>query len=154
ASLQHVPHDHFVHGGGIDSRPAHRLADHQGAEPRRGQRRQPAQVLADGRAAGAENDGRRVVVGHRCSKLGTRNSERGTEGRGSVPRSAFRVQTNGFRALVRTSSPSFATNSSTGSSTCFFPSPRERTATVPASASRCPTTAMYGTLCVSPSRIL
>ena len=131
ASLQHVSHDHFFHDGGIDPGAAYRLANDQGAEPRRAQRCQPAQVLADGRAAGGEDDGGGVFVGHECH-----------------------VQTNGVNARVRTSSWSFATNSSTGRITCFFPSPRERTATVPASASRCPTTAMYGTLCVSPSRIL
>ena len=131
ASLQHVSHDHFFHRGGIDRGATHRLPNHEGAEPRRGQRRQPAQVLADRGAAGGENDGRCLFVWHQ-----------------------FHVQTNGVNALVRTSSWSFATNSSTGSTTCFFPSPRARTATVPASASRCPTTAMYGTLCVSPSRIL
>src|SRR5712671_1582847 len=64
------------------------------------------------------------------------------------------VQINGVRLLVCTSCLSFSTNSVIGITTCLFPAPRERTATLPASASRCPTTAMYGTLCVSASRIL
>src|SRR5439155_7250955 len=51
-------------------------------------------------------------------------------------------QTNGVSERVRTSSCSFATKSAMDSTVCLFPAPRPRTATEPASASRCPTTAM------------
>ncbi len=44
-------------------------------------------------------------------------------------------------------------NASTGMTSCFRPAPRTRTATVHASSSRCPTTAMNGTFMSSPSRI-
>lgn len=56
-------------------------------------------------------------------------------------------------ALVRISSVTRAMNSSRGMTSCFFPSPRFRTATVPASASRSPTTPMYGIFSVSASRM-
>ena len=117
APLEHVAHDHFVHVVGLDAGAAHGFADGERAQARRGQRGQPAQVLPDGRATGAENDGGGGVAGHLS-------------------------QTNGLKLRVRTSSCNRRTNSSTGRITCFLPSPRARTATVPACASRSPTTAM------------
>ena len=56
-------------------------------------------------------------------------------------------------ARVRTSSMTRARNASAGITSCFFPAPRTRSARLSLSASRCPTTAMYGTFQTSPSRI-
>src|SRR5207249_12263597 len=107
-----------------------RFLYYERAEPRRGQRRQAPQELADRCADGADDDRRCLISVHGSTQI------------------------NGVRLRLRISSSSLRTISSTASTTCFFPSPRARTAPVPASASRCPTTAMYGTLCVSASRIL
>src|SRR5258706_3358196 len=124
--------------------------------------RQTAQVPADGSAAGGEDDGRcGVGAGHVLGVLTPGASP------GFKNRSAFRLLTPGlrpgletclqisdFKLLVGTSSFSLSTNSLIVMTTCLFPAPLPRTATESASASRCPTTAMYGTLCVSASRIL
>ena len=56
-------------------------------------------------------------------------------------------------ARVLISCATRAMNSSTGTMSCFFPAPRLLTARVPCSASRLPTTAMYGTFIISPSRM-
>src|SRR5881394_2393732 len=48
----------------------------------------------------------------------------------------------GHSSIKLSSFLSFSTNSATGITCCLFPAPRARTATLRASASRCPTTAM------------
>jgi len=60
----------------------------------------------------------------------------------------------GTLALVRIWSSNRFRNSCCAITSCFCALPRVRTATVPASASRPPITARYGTLCSSPSRTL
>ena len=61
AALKHVPDDHFLDRGDVDPGAAHRLADHEGAEPGGGQRGQAAKILADGRTTGAQDDSGRVI---------------------------------------------------------------------------------------------
>ena len=56
AALEHVPHDHLVDRAGVDPGAAHGLADHDGAEARRGERGEPAEVLPDGRPDGGQDD--------------------------------------------------------------------------------------------------
>ena len=64
AALQHVSHDHFFDRARLDRGAPHGLADHQRAQLRGRERRQAAQVLADWRTDGGENDRRRVFSGH------------------------------------------------------------------------------------------
>ena len=138
-ALQHVPHDDFVHRGGIDPRATHGFTNDAGAELWRGERSEPAQIAPDRRADRTEDDGGGGVGAH----VGY--------GRGmTLPL----PHTNDGNARVRISSVSRPRNSSTGMTTCLLPAPRARTATVPACASRSPTTARYGTFCTSPSRTL
>src|SRR5438093_13487048 len=102
AALEHVAHDDFVDFivGYLGT--AHRFADDESAEPRPEQWRQPAQVPAHRGPAGGEDD-RRGGVAHED-------------------------EISGFRLLLRTSSRSFATNSSIDITTCLFPASRPPTA--------------------------
>ena len=59
----------------------------------------------------------------------------------------------GTMARIRISSWTRSRKAPAVTISCFFPVPRTRSATLSLSASRCPTTAMYGTFCISPSRI-
>lgn len=59
----------------------------------------------------------------------------------------------GLSALVASWSSTSAMKSATGITSCFFPAPRTRSASESLSASRIPTTAMYGILSVSASRM-
>ncbi len=59
----------------------------------------------------------------------------------------------GASARVSASRLRRSISSSTGTTSCLRPAPRTRSATVPCSASRFPTTAMYGTFITSPSRM-
>ena len=68
APLHHLAHDHVVNGARVDPGPAHRLADGQRAELRGGEAGEPAQVLADGRTAGGDDDGDRGI-GHRRNRM-------------------------------------------------------------------------------------
>src|SRR5206468_2259023 len=67
AALEHVPHDHFLDRAVLDPGAPHGLPDHERAEPGRGQRREPAEVLADRRPTGAENDGGGLITAHLLS---------------------------------------------------------------------------------------
>jgi hypothetical protein len=51
----------------------------------------------------------------------------------------------GVMVRLRTSSLSRSAKAPTVNTSCFFPAPRTRSARLSDSASRCPTTAMYGT---------
>ena len=66
-TLEHVAHDHFLDLPGVDGGAAHGLADHEGAELRRPERRETAEVLADRRADGADDDWSGDVAAHICS---------------------------------------------------------------------------------------
>ena len=157
AALQHMAHDHFVHGGGFHAGPAEGLTNDDGPELRGRKRRQAAEIAPDGGADSGDEDGDRGIA-HRTSsvrefdwpKIPFGRAPPGGERR-AAPLSPCPAYTSSAR--VRISPVTRATNSSTGITSCLFPAPRTRTATVPASASRCPTTAMYGTLRTSPSRI-
>src|SRR5213079_1275363 len=122
--------------------PARRTASRITSAPRGGAGGQAAQILADGCAAGGQDDGDGFVAhGHAASGLrfppGLASGVspcRGLLTPGASPgiKPGFKPgdhsQTNGANERVRISSVSFATNSSIGSTTCFFPSPRARTA--------------------------
>jgi hypothetical protein len=62
-ALQHVAEDHLVHRGPLHPGALEGGADDEGAELRRGEPREAAEVAADRRADGGDDDGR-GLVGH------------------------------------------------------------------------------------------
>ena len=57
AALHHLPHDHFFDRRGVHPGAGDGLADDHGAELRRGEAGETAEVLADRGADGGEDDG-------------------------------------------------------------------------------------------------
>jgi hypothetical protein len=72
---------------------------------------------------------------------------------GQSARPRLSVSHYGTINRLRTSSVTRSMKALTGITSCFFPAPRTRSARLSDSTSRCPSTAMYGTFCSSPSRI-
>ena len=155
------------------ARPAHRTGGRGVPRSLRCSRRSPGcswrrgcrpggNAGASGRSTGASGRGGRRWASW-CS--GTAQSTRGWR-RGGRPTSCWSRSTGHFYfSLTRrrvdpyrsarraTSSRSRSAKASRLIVTCFFLAPRLRTATVPASASRSPTIAMYGTFWVSAARM-
>jgi len=76
----------------------------------------------------------------------------GPEGHRLAPERTILPIHYGTMSRPRTSSVTRSMNAPTGITSCFFPAPRTLSARLSDSTSRCPSTAMYGTFCSSPSR--
>ena len=55
-ALDHLAHDHFFYGGGIDAGAGDGIADDHRAELGRAKRRESAEIAADGRPNGGQDD--------------------------------------------------------------------------------------------------
>src|SRR5688572_13688635 len=62
ATLDHLPHDHLFDRGRIYFRAGYRLADDHGAQLRRAERGESAQITADGSAYGRDDDGSGAIA--------------------------------------------------------------------------------------------
>ena len=152
AALHHLPHDHFFDRRGVHPGAGDGLANDHGPELGRGEAGETAQVLADRRADGGEDDGCGGVA-HGLLRVRAESKIAGidstvtlNEVKGTIPSmapfAALRVTGYGASARLRTSPPIRSRNAATGMTSCFFPAPRTRRARLSLSASRCPMTAM------------
>jgi hypothetical protein len=142
-TLNDLSHDDFFDRTRIYAGARHGFTDDHGAELGSSKRGESAEITADRSADGRDDDWGGTITHGTLIRFGLPAAK--LDGNPMFVTSKT-LGTQGTMARLRTSSLRRSMNAPTVRTSCFFPAPRTLRARLSDSASRCPITAIYGTL--------